>query len=613
MRPVDLVMSAFGPFAGREEIDFSKFGTSGIYLIAGETGAGKTTVFDALTYALYGVGTGGRQINDMRSKFARPETETFVELVFAENGKEYKVRRSIRQERAKKRGEGTKIAEPEASLLCPDGTVYTKVSAVDKKIKEITGIDDKQFKMIAMIAQGDFSSVLNADTKQRREILERIFRTENFRKIQDRLKSDLSAAQSDMDAVRRSMKAEADRTSADEESSLHDEFEKAKADFSGFESESFADLLKKVVSEDESRKNDLKSEKKTVDEKKDAAEKTLGIMIEASDLRKKINELESELKTSEEKLEEQRADLAALESRQEERDGWLSEAGLIEDSMDDYRKLDDLTSRASEIESGIEAAESNIKSCSDRLTEYAEKISGLEAEIEKLSGVDEELVSAAEKKEKQSAYKERISALNEVLSGLGDLKNDAAEKNRAYNEALKKRDEAVRSYDAKRRAFISEQAGMLAEDLAPGEPCPVCGSKDHPAPAEKSAEAPDREELDKAEAGKNEREHDLNDADKALDRAAHALREANDDIAKKTRDIFGRAPEEFDDLEGEVSSALIKAQDELDDLEAGIRKLKADREAREDDRDQLRKLRTGADDLKTESSEYEKKLASLRT
>lgn len=612
MRPVRLVMSAFGPFAGREDIDFSKFGTSGIYLIAGETGAGKTTIFDAITYALYGVGTGGRKIDDMRSKFAKPETETFVELTFAERGKEYKVRRSTKQEKQKKRGQGTRMAEADASLLCPDGTAYTKVSAVDKKIKEIIGIDDKQFKMIAMIAQGDFSSVLNADTKKRQEILEHIFRTENFKRLQERLKSDLSEANSSMEAVRSSMKVVADSTSAGEDSSLSEELIQAKDDFSGIESESFIELLARVISEDEASKKDLDAEKKDISQKKDAAEKILNIMTEAEGLKNEITKLNNDISEWKETLVDQREELAGLESRHAERDSWLNEAGLIDDSMDDYRKLDDLTTRAGDIDKDISTSETAVESCSRSLETYNDDIEKLKAEIDRLTDVDEKLVSAVERKEKRSAEKDKLSALNDVISGLQGLTDDVTEKNKIYNDALAARDKASGEYDEKRRAFISEQAGMLAEDLKPGEPCPVCGSRDHPAPAEKSSKAPDRQELDDAETRKNQREHDLHAADKALDTAVRALENANNDIEKKTQEIFGRSKETFDDLAGEVSSELKKAESDIDALETERKDLEKDRDKREADRKTLTDKRTKADDMREKLSDHEKKLASLK-
>ena len=157
MRPVKLTMSAFGPYAGRTEIDFTKLGNGGIYLITGDTGAGKTTVFDAITFALYGEASGSsRDAGMFRSKYAEASTPTEVELIFSYGGREYTVRRNPEYMRPKTRGEGLTSEKANAELHFDDGRVITKMKEVNSAIVEIMGIDRDQFTQIAMIAQGDF-------------------------------------------------------------------------------------------------------------------------------------------------------------------------------------------------------------------------------------------------------------------------------------------------------------------------------------------------------------------------------------------------------------------------------------------------------------------------
>lgn len=166
MRPLKLTVSAFGPYAGKVVMDLEKLGREGLYLITGDTGAGKTTIFDAITYALYGEPSGDNRDPSMfRSKYAQPETPTWVELVFAYGGKTYTVRRSPEYERPAKRGSGTTLQKAEAELLLPDGEPVTKARDVNQKIVDIIGLDRSQFAQIAMIAQGDFLKLLLADTK----------------------------------------------------------------------------------------------------------------------------------------------------------------------------------------------------------------------------------------------------------------------------------------------------------------------------------------------------------------------------------------------------------------------------------------------------------------
>ena len=161
MRPLRLVMSAFGPYASRTELDLDSLGTSGLYLITGDTGAGKTTIFDAITFALYGAASGNnREAAMLRSKYASADTPTEVELTFLYAGKEYYIKRNPEYERPKTRGEGTTAEKANAELRYPDGRVVTKLREVDRAVEEIMGIDRNQFTQIAMIAQGDFLKLL---------------------------------------------------------------------------------------------------------------------------------------------------------------------------------------------------------------------------------------------------------------------------------------------------------------------------------------------------------------------------------------------------------------------------------------------------------------------
>ena len=186
MRPLNLIMSAFGPYAGEETIDFEKLGKSGLYLITGDTGAGKTTIFDAITFALYGEASGNnRDPSMLRSKYADPDRPTFVTLTFSYAGKQYTVTRKPEYERAKSRGTGTTKKAAEAELICPDGRSVTKQREVTAAIQNILGIDRNQFSQIAMIAQGDFLRLLLAETKDRQEIFREIFHTGYYQVFQD--------------------------------------------------------------------------------------------------------------------------------------------------------------------------------------------------------------------------------------------------------------------------------------------------------------------------------------------------------------------------------------------------------------------------------------------
>ena len=171
MRPLKLTMCGFGPYANKTVVDFTRLGTSGIYLVCGDTGAGKTTVFDAITYALFGRMSGqDRADANPRSTFADLETPTYARLEFEYRGKTYDVRRNPAYTRAAKRGSGTAEQAADAELTMPDGTVKSGVRDVNQAVLDILGIDADQFSQICMIAQGDFRKLLTASTQQRREI-----------------------------------------------------------------------------------------------------------------------------------------------------------------------------------------------------------------------------------------------------------------------------------------------------------------------------------------------------------------------------------------------------------------------------------------------------------
>ena len=208
MRPLKLTMSAFGPYAGRTEVNLGLLGDSGLYLIAGDTGAGKTTLFDAITYALYGEPSGQtRKAGMLRSKYAPDTVETFVELEFTYNGQIYFVRRSPDQLRPALRGGERLVSRPgDAELRLPDGRVISGRTQADEAIRGLMGIDRGQFTRVAMIAQGDFLKLLVATTQERQQLFRQIFGTAPFGALQEALKQDAAGAKKAHDELEASLR-----------------------------------------------------------------------------------------------------------------------------------------------------------------------------------------------------------------------------------------------------------------------------------------------------------------------------------------------------------------------------------------------------------------------
>lgn len=192
MKPLSLTMSAFGPYAGVTQLDFGKLGSEGVFLITGDTGAGKTTIFDAISFALYGEASGGaerRAARSFRSDYAAAEAETYVEFFFEHRGREYRIKRAPEYERRKLRGEGTTKQAAYAEFECAEtGELITRIDAVNARVGELTGLSRSQFAQTVMIAQGDFLKILNAKSEDRKRLFQKLFDTEVFAGIQQRLK-----------------------------------------------------------------------------------------------------------------------------------------------------------------------------------------------------------------------------------------------------------------------------------------------------------------------------------------------------------------------------------------------------------------------------------------
>ena len=210
MKPIKLTMSAFGPYAGTAVVDFEKFRQNGVFLITGDTGAGKTTIFDGISFALYGISSGGRgrrEVRSFRSDFASLTDETFVEFEFMHKGNTYRIKRNPDYERAKLRGEGTTKKAAFAEFECYEtGENVSGTDNVDKRIKALIGLDQEQFSQTVMIAQGDFMKILNAKSDERKTLFQKLFNTMDYEKIQYRLKDKNDKAYGAFTDVKNSIK-----------------------------------------------------------------------------------------------------------------------------------------------------------------------------------------------------------------------------------------------------------------------------------------------------------------------------------------------------------------------------------------------------------------------
>ncbi|MBR1442343.1 MAG: SMC family ATPase, partial [Firmicutes bacterium] len=489
MRPIKLTMSAFGPYAKETVIDFDKLGKSGLYLITGDTGAGKTTVFDAITFALYGEASGNNRTADMlRSKYASPETPTDVELIFEYSDKRYTVRRSPRYLHKKLRGEGFTDKPACAELYDFDNNLLSsKPAEVNKKIIDIIGIDKNQFTQIAMIAQGDFLKLLLAKTDERKTIFRKIFNTENYEAIQLRLKKDLSDINKDYDKHKANVDHFIDGIEYPEDT------EKKELTI-----EDTLTLLDTFI------ENDTKEEKVHEEQIKNIETKLNKLNEEITNLLNQ-RKIEKALKDSEEKLSLENENMKIFTSAFDEAEKkkvkiepLISQIAKLEEFAAEYdllnKKIVDLSKDKKDLTALSEKTEKSKK----ELNQLSSKSETLENESKSLNN------SFAEKEKYLSLKKETendLNSVNELSVHFGEYHNILKKLEKAENNFREKSEIANQKhtdYESKYHLYISEQAGIIAAELKDGKPCPVCGSLIHPTPARASEKAPSKETLEKA-------------------------------------------------------------------------------------------------------------------
>ena len=495
MRPLKLKISAFGPYSGVTEFDFGKLGTSGLYLITGDTGAGKTTIFDAITYALYGDPSGNnRDTSMLRSKYANESTPTEVELLFSYRDKEYTVKRNPEYERTSKRGGGTTKQAANAEIIYPDGRVVTKIKDVDNAIKEIIGIDRNQFCQIAMIAQGDFLKLLLAPTKERMEIFRHIFKTEQFASLQERLKRESGKLSDECEIIKRSISQYIAGIVCDADSTDFIEVKKAKE--GELLTEDIISLLEKIIEDDKSAQTKLQEEKELLknklDDVKAKVNKAKDVVLALEDLEK--NESDFLAETENQKLllvknEEEKAKQPRIKA--------LNERAAELKALLPY--YDELLSKQTAFDNNKKSIAENtetIKTAQDYIKTVESDILALSEELKTLEKSGEEKLNLENDKKELENSADKLTSLKNSINSLESAEKDYKSAIDDYNKKQSAADAADAAYKSQNTAYLNAQAGILADTLISGEPCPVCGSTTHPEIAIKPENAPTKEQLE---------------------------------------------------------------------------------------------------------------------
>lgn len=563
MRPLRLTISGFGPYAGTQELDFSRLGTGGLYLITGDTGAGKTTIFDAITYALFGEASGdSRDASMLRSKYAAPDTPTYVELTFDYGGKSYQVKRSPEYTRAKTRGTGNTKQAATAELVYPNGNVVTKLKEVNTAIRDIIGLTRAQFSQIAMISQGDFRKLLQAGTEERQKIFRDIFRTKFYDLLQSKLKENVLAVGREKDEISRSIGQYMRSVTCKEDSVYSPDVEKARA--GQLPMAEFQKVLEAILEEDTGAEKKLDSDLDAVEKELDAVKEQL---TKAEAYQKEKTELfgkqEQERALSTQLQEAKGAKDAAKDTEPQQREltNRLAQWELLLPKYDDLNTLEaKLTTAKKDLADAMrkretaQALQAQLNVEIQSLKEEHSQLSSAEAQKERLSN---QLGNASDRKEKFTKLLSEIKSFNAEQEKLNELQQ-------AFQAALATSSRFLQVYNDKNAAFLREQAGMMASNLEEGKPCPVCGSIHHPVLAALSQDAPSEADVKHAKKKYEDADKETQLASQKASKQNGTVETAREALLKTVSDLLpGTSLEDASAAAEKNANAL---QEEIDGL-----------------------------------------------
>lgn len=493
MKPVKIVMSAFGPYAGVTQIDFSLLGENGLFLIAGDTGAGKTTIFDAISFALYGEAAGGkerRKSKSFRSDYAAPKMETYVEFTFTHKGQTWVIRRNPEYIRAKRTGEGTTTQTAHAEMTCRESKEYCYgLQDVNARVHELLGLTQDQFTQTVMIAQGDFLKILNAPSEERKKLFQKLFNTGLYEAVRFRLQDMNSACNKERDMLDTQITIASNKIVPD-------------ADFAEKEllqqycsapkyAELLLDVLARLIEQEKQEQTSAALQKTEIDRQRRNVtvqlENGKALNQQFADHTKCREALDDLLKRQSEVDEYQQQLVRARKAQQ------LRPAQVLLKSTEDQLKMQS---------KDLLLAQKNKADAADRLPE-AEK----------------QLKMAAEHQEEADRLLQQARLLNDVIPTLNELNRQQREQTQLQAALVSLTAEsrnADQIYSAAKESYYLNQAGILASTLEKGCPCPVCGSVEHPHPAQLSDTAVTQEALEAAEKRRRDAEKKLSDASSRL-------------------------------------------------------------------------------------------------
>lgn len=619
MKPLKLTMQAFGPYAGEQVIDFAAL-DHGLFLLTGPTGSGKTTVFDAIKYALFGqMSDAERRPEGMRSQHAQKDVETFVELDFEQDGHTYHIRRKPEQVRPKKRGQGTTTAAAEVEFSCTgdaDSPVLTHVNEVNKEVVDVLGIDAEQFSRICMIAQGDFSSVLNASSADRETIFRRIFGTGIYRDFQESLKRRLSSVSDELDQKKHDVEIYVDRLDVPETDSSFERYCELKSlpDWT-LRATEFSEIASGVLETRRDESAHDTEERTALSHRLDEVKNKLVRAQGRENLQKTLVEARTWIDEHASQIEQAKAAFDEQEAQVESWQDYKAETDRLRNTLPAYESLTRTQVERKALVDKLTATETALAEGAaslDKLTSEREK---LDAERADLSGLDAKAVHLKAQEADLARKDQDLSMLEQLIGRRDSQKEELQGKKEAFqkaDEACKAADEA---HDSAFRSYNRQIAGILARDLEDGTPCPVCGATEHPHLAQAEDDAPSKEQVEELERRAQAAREKLSQASAGLSTAREALNATKQQLADAAKPFSDAAG-------GELSEQIAIARSRLEDEKAHLNAQRAELEAsrkRLDEIDELLKtlsekaaqLKEQIEKAKVEQSNFKVELSAL--
>ena len=542
MRPIKLTISAFGPYASKQVIDFEELKGRNIFVISGKTGAGKTTIFDAISYALYGEASGeSRETDSLRSHFADDNTETYVELEFELRGEKYTVNRVPKQKKKKARGEGYTEKSADATLTLPDGKVITKVKNVTDKIIEILGITREQFKQIVMLAQGEFKKLLLADSVEREGIFRKIFNTYDFEKIQAELKDkaanlskNRTKSKHEMEINLKNINGEHDivineyvdfplvieklkdllerdnniyKTLNEEGKEVDNNLQVKNQEKAIIETNNNLlkekEIITKALEELLSKEDEYKNKSKTIIDGKNAKEVKY-IEDKLIETTKKLTKREEDYNLSLKnidslKLKQEEANklLQIEESKECDREKLSVEINNLNKLEEKIIELDSLNNKVMHLKQSAENSKLQIINNKKETEELKKSKEEKELQLKDIATLETKKVELESDIKAKNKTLDEVRELFKVIRSFQNTYIEHNNKAKEYKEFEVEYKKVKENYEKMDDLYKKEQAGILASKLQENEPCPVCGSTNHPnkATIKENLKIPTKEEL----------------------------------------------------------------------------------------------------------------------